>query len=235
MDMRSLEMSACMKILIVEDERQLSDVLTVLLKQNLHEVDTVHNGLDGEDYAMSGLYDAVILDIMLPGKNGIEVLRSLRRKGNATPVLLLTAKSEVQDKIRGLDIGADDYLTKPFASGELLARLRAITRRGNEFLGDVLSAGNTTLDKNTHDLSGEKGTIKLAAKEYQVMDMLLTNSRQIIPKERFMEKIWGFDSDAEYNSIEVYISFVRKKLTAVGSDLQIKAVRNAGYSLEVPE
>jgi DNA-binding response OmpR family regulator len=223
------------KILIVEDERQLSEVLAALLKQNLHEADAVYNGTDGEDCAMTGIYDAIILDVMLPGKNGIEVLRSLRRQGNSTPVLLLTAKSEVEDRIRGLDTGADDYLTKPFASGELLARLRAITRRGSEFIGDELGAGNTVLDKNTHELRGEKGAVKLAAKEYQVMDMLLSNCRQIIPKERFVEKIWGFDSEAEYNSIEVYISFVRKKLSAIGSNLQIKSVRSVGYALEVPE
>jgi DNA-binding response OmpR family regulator len=184
---------------------------------------------------MSGVYDAIILDIMLPGKNGIDVLCALRRRGNATPVLILTAKSEIEDKIKGLDTGADDYLTKPFASGELLARLRAITRRGSEFIGDELRAGNTVLDKNTHEISGANGTVKLAAKEYQIMDMLLSNSRQIIPKERFAEKVWGFDNEAEYNNIEVYISFVRKKLAAIGSDLQIKAVRNVGYSLEVPE
>ncbi|MDR1134660.1 MAG: response regulator transcription factor [Clostridiales Family XIII bacterium] len=224
-----------MKILVVEDERQLSEVLAALLRQHLHEVDVVFNGTDGEDYAMTGVYDAIILDIMLPRKNGIDVLCSLRQQGNATPVLLLTAKSEVGDKIKGLDNGADDYLTKPFATGELLARLRAITRRGSEFIGDELCAGNTVLDKNTHEIGGEKGRVKLSAKEYQIMDMLLANSRQIIPKERFVEKIWGFDSEAEYNSIEVYISFVRKKLVAIGSNLQIKAVRNVGYSLEVSE
>ena len=224
-----------MKILLVEDERLLSDVLVTLLKQNLHEADAVYNGNDGEDYALSGVYDALILDIMLPGKNGIEVLRSLREQGNSTPVLLLTAKSELDDRINGLDCGADDYLTKPFDTGELLARLRAITRRGTEFIGDELRAGNTALDKATHELSGAKGSVKLAAKEYQIMDMLLQNSRQIIPKERFVEKIWGFDNEAEYNTIEVYISFVRKKLAAVGSDIQIKAVRNVGYCLEVSE
>jgi DNA-binding response OmpR family regulator len=224
-----------MKLLIVEDERQLSEVLAALLKQNLHETDAAYNGIDGEDCAMTGVYDAIILDVMLPGKNGIEVLRSLRANGNATPVLLLTAKSEVEDKVKGLDAGADDYLTKPFAAGELLARLRAITRRGSEFIGDELRAGNTVLDKNTHELSGEKGTVKLAAKEYQLMAMLLSDCRRIIPKERFVEKIWGFDSEAEYNSIEVYVSFVRKKLTAIGSDLQIKSVRGVGYCLEVPE
>ena len=224
-----------MKILIVEDERQLSDVLADLLKQSLHEVDAVYNGIDGEAHALTGVYDAILLDIMLPGKNGMDVLRSLRKQGNSTPVLLLTAKSEVGDKISGLDCGADDYLTKPFASGELLARLRAITRRGAEFIGDELRAGNTVLDKDTHELQGEAGAVKLAAKEYQIMEMLMHNSRQIIPKERFVEKIWGLDNEAEYNSIEVYISFVRKKLAAIGSNLQIKAVRNVGYCLEVPE
>ncbi|MDR2197410.1 MAG: response regulator transcription factor [Coriobacteriales bacterium] len=201
-----------MKVLVIEDERQLSEVLTALLKQNLHEADAVYDGQSGEDYAMSNIYDAIILDIMLPGKNGLEVLRSLRARGNATPVLLLTAKSEVDDKISGLDIGADDYLTKPFATGELLARLRAITRRGSEFIGDLLRVGNTELDNSTHELRGENGAVRLASKEYQIMDMLMRNSRQIIPKERFFEKIWGFDTDAEYNAIEVYISFVRKSL-----------------------
>jgi len=222
-----------LKILVVEDERELSDVIVALLKQNSHEADAVYNGIDGEDFALSGVYDAIILDIMLPGKNGLDVLRSLREQGNSTPTLLLTAKSEVDDRIKGLDCGADDYLTKPFASGELLARLRAITRRGIEYIGDELRAGNTTLEKNTRQLHGEKGAVTLAAKEFQIMDMLLSNSRNIIPKERFVEKIWGFDNEAEYNNIEVYISFVRKKLTAIGSDLQIKAVRNVGYCIEV--
>ena len=224
-----------MKILIVEDERQLSDILAVLLKQNLHEVDTVYNGIDGEDYAMTGIYDAIILDIMLPGKNGIEVLHALRQRENSTPVLLLTAKSEVDDKIKGLDVGADDYLTKPFVTGELLARLRAITRRKSEFVGDELQVGNTTLDKNTHALCVKSNSVKLAAKEYLIMDLLFQNRNQIIPKERFVEKIWGFDSDTEYNNIEVYISFVRKKLIAIDSNIQIKAVRNVGYCLEVLE
>jgi len=224
-----------MRILIIEDERQLSDVLAVLLKQNLHESDAVYNGVDGEDYALNGIYDAIILDIMLPGKSGIEVLRAIRRQGNSTPVLLLTARAGVEDRINGLDAGADDYLTKPFSAGELMARLRAITRRGSEYIGDELHAGNTTLNKSTHDLAGGKGSVKLAAKEYQLMEILLSNNRQIIPRERFVEKMWGFNSEAEYNNVEVYVSFVRKKLAAIGSNLQIKAVRNVGYELEVAE
>jgi DNA-binding response OmpR family regulator len=224
-----------MKILIVEDERELSEILVTLLKQKLYSVDAVYDGISGEDYAMSGVYDAIILDVMLPGQNGIDMLRSLRKQGNTTPVLFLTAKSEVDDKIAGLDTGADDYLTKPFASGELLARLRAITRRKDSFLGDELCAGNTVLDMNTHELRNNGRSVKLPAKEYQIMEILMRNSRQIIPKERFIEKIWGFDAKAEYNTIEVYVSFVRKKLAAIGSNLQVKAVRGVGYSLEAPE
>lgn len=222
-----------MRILVVEDERQLSEVLVDLLEQALFEVDAVYDGNAGEDNAMSGIYDAVVLDIMLPGKNGIEVLRSLRGQGNTTPVLLLTAKSEVDDKITGLDTGADDYLTKPFAAGELLARIRAITRRGEAFALDEIEVAGTKLDKNTHELRAAAGSVKLAMKEYQIMEMLLQNSRRIIPKERFIEKIWGFDAEAEYNIVEVYISFVRKKLIAIGSGLQIKAVRGVGYCLEI--
>jgi len=221
-----------MKILVVEDEIKLSDIITVLLKQNLNDVDAVYNGVDGENYALAGIYDAIILDIMLPQKDGIEVIRSLRNSGNSTPILLLTAKSEVDDKIEGLDSGADDYLTKPFSSNELLARLRAITRRGSEYLGDSLHIGNTTLDRNTHIIHGTVGEVTLSTKEYHIMDMLMTNNHQIIPKERFIEKIWGYDSDSDYNNIEVYVSFVRKKLSAIGSDLLIKSVRNIGYYLE---
>ncbi|MDR1271927.1 MAG: response regulator transcription factor, partial [Clostridiales Family XIII bacterium] len=170
-----------MRILVVEDERQLSEVLVDLLEQALFEVDAVYDGNAGEDNAMSGIYDAVVLDIMLPGKNGIEVLRSLRGQGNTTPVLLLTAKSEVDDKITGLDTGADDYLTKPFAAGELLARIRAITRRGEAFALDEIEVAGTKLDKNTHELRAAAGSVKLAMKEYQIMEMLLQNSRRIIP------------------------------------------------------
>jgi DNA-binding response OmpR family regulator len=224
-----------MNILLIEDERQLSDALVALLKQCLHKVDAVYNGPDGENYAMTGSYDAIILDIMLPGKNGLEVLRSLREQGNSTPVLLLTAKTETEDKICGLDYGADYYLTKPFDSEELLACLRAITRRGVQLIGEVTQAGNTTLDKNTHELRTESGSFKLSVKEYMIMDMLLHNKKQIIHKERFKEKIWGFDSSSEYNAIEVYISFIRKKLSAINSDLKIRSVRSVGYILEVDE
>ena len=221
-----------MNILIVEDERQLSEVLVVMLKQKGYAVDAVYDGVSGEEYALCGIYDVIILDIMLPKKNGLEVLRSLRKAGASTPVLLLTAKSEVEDKISGLDFGADDYLTKPFATGELLARIRAMTRRKGEFAGDELAYNDTVLNTDNHELRCGESSVKLAAKEYQILELLMRNSRQIIPKERFIEKIWGFDSDAEYNAIEVYISFIRKKLAAIDSDMQIKAVRGIGYSLE---
>ncbi|MDR2043217.1 MAG: response regulator transcription factor [Clostridium sp.] len=224
-----------MKILVVEDERELSEVLVTLLKQNKYDADAVYDGLSGEDYALCGVYDLILLDIMLPGKNGVEVLRSLRRQGLSTPVLLLTAKSEVDDKILGLDAGADDYLAKPFASGELLARIRAMTRRKGEYVGDTLAFMETTLDKNTHELSCGGNKVNLPLKEYQILEMLMQNSHQIIPKERFIEKIWGYDSDSEYNAIEVYISFLRKKLFAIGSGMQIKAVRGVGYALEEPQ
>lgn len=222
-----------MKILLIEDEQQLAEVLSILLMQNLHQVDIANNGPDGETMALTAVYDAIILDIMLPGKNGIDVLRSLRLQKNATPVLLLTAKSELDDRVQGLDAGADDYLAKPFATAELLARLRAITRRKEEYVGDELIIGNTTLDRNTHEVHAPQGSVRLASKEYQILELLFLNNRQIIPKERFFTRIWGYESDAEYNTVEVYVSFVRKKLTAIGSDIQIKAVRNTGYELEV--
>lgn len=221
-----------MKVLIVEDERQLSDILVTLLTQKGYAADAVYDGADGEEYALSGIYDVIILDIMLPKKNGLEVLRAIRKAGVSTPVLLLTAKSEVEDKIAGLDHGADDYLTKPFSSGELLARIRALTRRKGAYVGDELCYGDTILNRDTHEISRRGSTVKLGLKEYQILEMLMQNSGQIIPKERFIEKIWGFDAEAEYNAIEVYISFIRKKLFAIDSGMQVKAVRGVGYALE---
>ncbi|MDR3071997.1 MAG: response regulator transcription factor [Clostridiales Family XIII bacterium] len=224
-----------MKLLLIEDERQLSEVLATLLKQQKYAVDAVYDGISGEEYALSGIYDLIVLDIMLPKKSGLEVLRALRKEKIDTPILLLTAKSEIEDKILGLDLGADDYLTKPFATGELLARIRAMTRRKGEFVGDVIAYSDVVLDRSTHELCGgdtAKNKVQLALKEYQILELLLQNSKQIISKERFIEKIWGHDTDAEYNAIEVYVSFLRKKLAAIGSNIQIKAVRGVGYTLE---
>lgn len=221
-----------MNILLVEDERQLSEALVKILKHDKYSVDAVYNGIDAQDYALSGIYDVIILDVMLPGKNGFEVLRNIRKEKISTPVLMLTARGEVSDKITGLDYGADDYLTKPFDTGELLARIRAMTRRKGEFVGDELSFGGTVLFKDTREVSCNGASVKLGGKEYLVLEMLMQNTNQIVPKERIIEKIWGFDSDAEYNAIEVYVSFIRKKLTAIQSGMQIRAVRGVGYSLE---
>lgn len=221
-----------MKILVIEDERQLLATLAKLLRQQMYAVDTADNGVDGEDMALSGIYDVILLDIMLPGQNGLDVLRAIRANGISTPVLLLTAKYEVEDKINGLDLGADDYLTKPFASGELLARLRAMTRRKGDYVGNELTCQKTILYRGTHELTCKGNIVKLGHKEFQILEMLIQNQNQIIPKERFIEKIWGFDCDAEYNAIETYISFLRKKLATINADVQIKTSRGIGYSLE---
>lgn len=224
-----------MNILLVEDERSLSDVLVALLKRQNYTVDAVYDGEAGEDCAATGIYDVMILDIMLPKKNGLEVLRDLRAQGISTPVLLLTAKAEVHEKIAGLDHGADDYLTKPFNTGELLARIRAMTRRKGEFTGDELTFRNMLLNKRTRELSVLGNAVKLGAKEYQIMEVLMAGGQQVIEKERLMEKVWGYDAEAEYNAIEVYISFLRKKMTAIAADVQIRAVRGVGYQLEASE
>ncbi|HWT26840.1 MAG TPA: response regulator transcription factor, partial [Mobilitalea sp.] len=181
-----------MRILIVEDEISLVDALTEIFKQSKWMADTAYNGKDGLDFGLSGIYDVIVLDIMLPKMNGLEVLHKLRNQNIKTSILLLTAKSEVQDKIKGLDTGADDYLTKPFSVEELLARIRALSRRRGEFVGDTLSFGDLSLVKNTYELVCKDQSIKLGIKEYQIMELLFTNQRQILPKELFVEKIWGY-------------------------------------------
>lgn len=221
-----------MKILVVEDEVQLADTLAEILKRNKYNMDTVFDGDDGLEYARTGIYDCILLDIMLPVRSGTEIVQILRREKNATPIMLLTAKSEVEDKIHGLDCGADDYLTKPFSTGELLARIRALTRRKGEVEVDCLHFAELQLNRQTYDLIQGENRMKLSLKEYQIMEMLLSNPEQIIPKERFIEKIWGYESDVEYNNIEVYISFLRKKLTAIHSTVQIRTARGIGYFLE---
>ena len=221
-----------MKILVVEDEEALAEALSEILKRNKYSVDAVYDGEDGLEYAMTGLYDCILLDIMLPKMNGLDVLRILRKKHISTPVLLLTAKSDIEDKITGLDSGADDFLTKPFVSGELLARVRALTRRKGEVITDEFTYGDVALNKSTFSLSREGQFVKLSLKEYQIMEMMMANPRQLIPKERFIEKIWGYESDVEYNNVEVYISFLRKKLHVIGSNITIKTARGIGYFLE---
>ena len=222
-----------MRLLLAEDEKELSNALTAILKHNHYSVDAVANGEDALDYLDAENYDALILDWMMPKMDGITVLRKIREKGNPIPVLFLTAKSEVDDRVMGLDAGADDYLTKPFAAKELLARIRAITRRQTEALDTVLSFGNITLDRAAFELASPFGRIRLPNKEYQMMEMLLMNSGQLISTERFMEKIWGYDSEAEINVVWVYLSYLRKKLASLQANVQIKATRNQGYSLEI--
>ena len=187
-----------MRLLVVEDEMQLADALSEILKRNMYNVDTVYDGVSGLDNALTGVYDCIILDIMLPGMSGIDVLRSLRREHINTPVLLLTARSEIEDKINGLDCGADDYLTKPFVTGELLARVRALTRRKGEIVDEhKLDYNGLELNKNTCSVMWKGNDVKLSLKEYQIMELLISNPHQILPKERIIEKIWGYESDVE--------------------------------------
>ena len=222
-----------MRILLAEDERSLSKAIVVLLEKNNYSVDAVYDGDEALSYIEAGNYDAVILDIMMPKRDGISALREMRAKGCNIPVLILSARSEVDDKVLGLDSGANDYLTKPFSVKELLARLRAMTRKGEGQIDSTLKFGNLTLDLATYELSSPGGSFKLANKEFQMMDMLMKNPTHLISTERFMEKIWGYDSDAEINVVWVYISYLRKKLINLGADVEIKAHRNSGYSLEI--
>lgn len=221
-----------MRILLAEDEQSLSRAIVALLEKNNYSADAVYDGEEAVEYLAAGNYDAAILDIMMPKMDGLTVLQKLREGGSALPVLLLTARAEVEDKVRGLDTGANDYLTKPFATAELLARLRAMTRSQSAQPGSRLSFGNISLDQTTFTLSSPSGSFRLANKEYQMIELLLRNPGQVIPTERFLEKIWGYDSDVEVNVVWVYISYLRKKLQALQGDIQIKAMRNTGYCLE---
>lgn len=223
-----------MRLLLAEDEKELSNALCMILRHDNYSVEAVYDGNEALNYITSGEYDAVILDIMMPGMNGINVLKEARRRGCATPVIILTAKAEIEDKVLGLDSGADDYLTKPFSSSELLARLRALSRRKSELTSNELKSGNITLNQATGVLSSSKGEFKLANKEFQMMQMLMVEPGRVIPTDRFMERIWGWDSDAQINVVWVYISYLRKKLTALESTAKIIASRSLGYSLEVP-
>lgn len=221
-----------MRLLLAEDEQALSKALKAILERNNYSVDVAYDGQEALDYLQADNYDGVILDIMMPRVDGITVLKEIRKNGNLIPVLLLTAKSEVDDKVLGLDAGANDYLTKPFNSRELLARIRAMTRTQAVQTSSKLQAGNITLNCATYELSTASGCYRLANKEFQMMEMLMSNPNSLISSERFMEKIWGYDSEAEINVVWVYISYLRKKLNALHADIQIKAMRNAGYRLE---
>lgn len=222
-----------MRILLVEDEKRMAQALCEILRLEEYEVDHYADGIEGLAAVESGAYDMVILDVMLPGMNGYEIVKRARRKGVTVPVLMLTAKSELDDKVMGLDSGADDYLTKPFMSRELLARLRALKRRTLGITDGILSFADITLNTNTLVLSCETNgqSVRLSEKEYRILEYLIANSGQILTREQLAVKIWGIESDAEYNNVEVYMSFTRKKLAFIEAKTAIKAVRGIGYEL----
>ena len=221
-----------MRLLLAEDERELSNALVAILKHNHYSVDTVYDGEDALDYGLMENYDGIILDIMMPKKDGLEVLSQLRKHSITVPVLMLTAKSEVDDRIMGLDAGADDYLTKPFSTGELLARIRAMTRRKDEFTPNTLQCGNICLSRENFELSGAESSFRLANKEFQMMEMLMNNVNRLVSTEQFMERIWGYDTETEINVVWVYISYLRKKLASLDANFEIRVVRGVGYRLE---
>ena len=221
-----------MRLLLAEDERALSKALATILERSNYSVDTVYDGEAALEYLAADNYDGVILDIMMPKKDGITVLKELRSRGSKIPVLILTAKSEVDDKVLGLDSGANDYLTKPFHSRDLLARIRAMTRTQSSQTSSVLQMGTITLDQRTYELSSPTGSFRLANREFQILELLMQNPGNLISAERLMEKIWGYDSETEISVVWVYISYLRKKLSALGANIQIRATRNVGYCLE---
>jgi DNA-binding response OmpR family regulator len=221
-----------MRLLYAEDEKSLAKAVSTILIRNNYSVDVVYDGLSALDYLATENYDGVILDVMMPKLDGIQVLKRMRENGDRTPVLLLTAKSEIDDRVSGLDSGANDYLTKPFDMKELLARIRAMTRIQSVQTDKTLTCGKVSLDCSSYDLTGPGGSCKLAGKEFQMMEMLMRNPRKLISTEHFMDRIWGYDSEAELNTVWVYISMLRKKLKAIDADIEIKAQRGAGYYLE---
>ena len=222
-----------MRLLVVEDERRLADTLADILQSQKYLVDVCYDGESGLDNAMSGIYDAIIMDVMMPKMNGFDVVRSMRSQGNATPVLMLTARTETMDKVTGLDCGADYYLTKPFEIDELLACLRALLRRQGEVVSEELRFGSVVLNLSTCTLQCEQKSTRLSAKEFELMRILMTNKENIVPKESLLLKVWGYESEAEDNLVEVYISFLRKKLEFIKADIRIDVVRRVGYHLEV--
>ena len=221
-----------MRLLFAEDEKSLSRAITAILKKNHYEVDAVYDGEEALAYLECGTYDGAILDIMMPKKDGLTVLKEIRRQGINTPVLMLTAKAEIDDRVLGLDSGANDYLTKPFAAPELLARIRAMTRTQMTQNTSSLSFGNLSLNQTSFELSSPSGSYQLTNKEFQLLELLMANPGQVISSDRLFEKIWGYESDADPSVIWVYISYLRKKLTALNASVRIRAISNAGYRLE---
>ena len=222
-----------MRILLAEDEKSLSDALVAILKRFNYAADAVYNGEDAVDYALGGVYDLIILDIMMPKKDGITALKEIRAKGINTPVLMLTAKSELDDKVSGLDAGADDYLTKPFETKELLARIRAVTRRKTEIVSENLSFGDITLNKDTCELRCGSRFVALTAKEYLLMETLIENSSRVLSQNSILDKVWGYDGEVDGGVVWAYLSYLRKKLKSIGSTISVKSVRNVGYRLQI--
>ena len=224
-----------MRILVIEDEKEMADGIKKILNSADYEVDTVYDGMTGLDYMMSGMYDLVLLDLMLPLLGGIDVLKKARREGLQTPVIILSAKFQTDDKVLGLDSGANDYLTKPFNADELLARIRAQTRMDNTVQANIIEAYDLWLEKSTFKLYGNEKSIKLSKKEYQLMEYLMLNKNKILERDNLITRIWGFDEETDYNNLDVYISFLRKKLKYVDAEARIVTKKGVGYSLEGPE
>lgn len=224
-----------MRLLIADDDKDIAKALTALFEHHRFSADAVYNGADAFAYSMTGNYDGIILDIMMPGMNGLEVLRQLRDAGIKTPVLLLTAKGDTEDKVNGLDAGADDYLAKPFAASELLARVRAMLRRKENYQTDVLRFEGMTLNLATFELSYQDKSLRLVNREFQIAQLLMQNPGSLISTEQFMERIWGWDSDVEVSIVWVYISNLRKKFDKLNAPASIRAVRGAGYCIEKKE
>lgn len=222
-----------MQILVVEDEKRLAEALAQILIEQKYMVDIANDGRDGLDYALSGIYDVIILDVMLPRLSGFDVAAALRKEKIATPILMLTAKEQIADKVRGLDSGADDYMTKPFSPDELLARIRALTRRQGEVVLDEIEFCGLKLNLSTCDMSCDDKSVHLNFKEFEIMKILLQNPMTVTTKDDLIVKVWGYDSNAVDNNVEVYISFLRKKLDFISSNVQISSLRKIGYKLEV--
>lgn len=222
-----------MNVLVVEDERNLADAIVKILEDEGYNAEATYDGKAGLTCAKSGLYDAIVLDVMLPGMSGYDVVNKMRHAGVSTPVLMLTARISTEDKVRGLDSGADDYMTKPFEAPELLARLRALTRRRGDVLIDEIKFADIRLDLNTHDLSCGEKSVHLSGKEFEVLSILMGSSSRVVSKQDLLTRVWGTDGEASENSVEAYVSFIRKKLSHIGSKVQVTTLRMLGYRLEV--
>lgn len=221
-----------MRLLVADDDKDIARALTALFEHNHYSVDTVSDGTDACTYALEGNYDGIVLDIMMPGMDGLEVLQCLRTKGVKTPILLLTAKGDIEDRVSGLDAGADDYLPKPFAASELLARVRAMLRRKENYRTDILEFEGMTLDLSTFEVSFHGSSLRLVSREFQMLQLLMQSPGAIVSTEQFMERIWGWDSDVEVSIVWVYISNLRKKIDKLGAPAGIKAIRGVGYCME---